>query len=308
MMRADGSHRRVLHRTYVQGEPVWSPDGRRIAFYGILDKNSEHTSIDVLGRDGSHFRRLTPHTWLEDCSWPAWTRDPNTVAFSRNLGCEGEIGIYTVRAEGSRLAALVKPTLNGIASDPAWSPDGRTVSYIGRAGLTLMNANGSNPHTLAAADVVSPGGTPSSPPTIWAPDGSRIYYLDARAGLSVIARDGTHRRRLVKTTDTGKPGEALRRVIDFSLSPDGKLIAFFAGDGKHRDLYLIQADGRHLRKLENDSGDPAWSPDGKWIIFDGAPKGTTSQIWIVNPDGHRLRNLSNDADNDYSPAWAPVPR
>jgi Tol biopolymer transport system component len=310
VMRVDGSQRRVLDATYAEGDPVWSPDGRRVAFFGLLDTNAEHTFIDVVDADGSHLRRLTPRTWLEDCSWPVWTRDSKTVAFTRNLGCDGDMGIYTARPDGSRLKALFKSNLNGPgASNPAWSPDGRTVSYIGKFGLTLMNANGSNPHPLAAADVAYPGGYPSPPPTIWSPSGSRIYYLDAGEGLSVINRDGTHRHRVVKPTREGKPGEAVRRVLNFSLSPDGKLIAFFAGDGKNKNLYVSHADGSHLKKLEDNSGDPTWSPDGKWIAFDGAPKSTKfSQIWIVNPDGHNLRDLSNDASDDSSPAWARVAR
>jgi Tol biopolymer transport system component len=112
----------------------------------------------------------------------------------------------------------------------------------------------------------------------------------------------------VTTTPQAKIGQGIRRVIEFALSPNGKLIAFGAGDGKDKNLCVVHADGSGLQKLANTSMAPSWSPDGKWIAFDGTPKGRPGQIWIANPDGRHLRDLSNDASYDYALAWAPATR
>jgi Tol biopolymer transport system component len=205
-----------------------------------------------------------------------------------------------VHADGTRLRAIFT---GGNDSDPAWSPDGGTASYLAGPRLMLMNADMSNKHPIPAADIEPILGIPTPPPTAWSPDGSRIYYLDVNLGISVIDRDNSHRRRVIVTTDQAKLGEGIQRVLEFALSPNGSLIAFCAGDGKNQNLYIVHTDGSGLRKLVDDSRDPSWSPDGKWIAFAG-----TGQIEIVSPDGHNLRNLSNDASFDYSPAWAPANR
>jgi Tol biopolymer transport system component len=298
VMRADGRRKRVLEGTYVGATPVWSPDGRQIAFFAI-DKNLEHTSIDVADRLGRSLRVLTPHAWVEDCSWPTWAHRPDTVAFTRNIACDNPTRIYTVRADGTQLHPIFSEDNN---SNPAWSPDGRTISYIAGSRLMLMDADTTNSHALPTADVASIIGIPTPPPTAWSPDGTRIYYLDIKGGISVIHRDNTHRQRVV-TTDQARVGDGIHRVIEFAVSPNGSEIAFAAGDGKHKNLYIVNANGSGLRKLAGDSNGPSWSPDGKWIAFAG-----TGNIRMVNPDGRNLRTVSNDADVDYAPAWAPPPR
>src|SRR4029450_7227783 len=55
-----------------------------------------------------------------------------------------------------------------------------------------------------------------------------------------------------------------------SWSPDGRQLVFSGGKGGLTDLYIVDRDGRNLRRLTNDrNGDnqPQWSPDGRTIAF-----------------------------------------
>jgi Tol biopolymer transport system component len=187
VMRVDGSRKRVFRHTFVNTTPVWSRDGSRIAFFSILDKNREHTFVDVVDRNGRGLRLLTPRSWLEDCSWPVWTSDSSTVAFTRNVECDGDIGIYTVRADGTRLRAFFDP----IGSDPAWSPDGRTVSYLG---------GGSALTTLRLMDIDGSKLANTSMDPSWSPDGKWIAFDGTPKGTGgqiwIVNPDGHNLRDL----------------------------------------------------------------------------------------------------------------
>ena len=55
------------------------------------------------------------------------------------------------------------------------------------------------------------------------------------------------------------------------VSPDGKRICFVADEGEGRDavrsLWVMDADGRHRRKLTDHAREHFWSPDGKRIGY-----------------------------------------
>jgi len=72
----------------------------------------------------------------------------------------------------------------------------------------------------------------------------------------------------------------------------------------------MNSDGSNVRLLK--AGPlhfPRWSPDGKYIAFDGEPAGCNFEIYIVKADGTEMRQvtkhpLSCAGDNKY-PSWSP---
>ena len=83
-------------------------------------------------------------------------------------------------------------------------------------------------------------------------------------------------------------------------------IAFASERDGDREIYVMDADGRDLRRLTNDpakDGPPAWSPDGTKIAFvsvrDGKP-----DIYLINADGTGVRRLADAPDDDLAPAWS----
>ncbi len=87
--------------------------------------------------------------------------------------------------------------------------------------------------------------------------------------------------------------------------------------GVNAQIYLMNADGTGLTRLTKDSGwdlEPAWSPDGKKIVFSScsafANCSTTRfgvvqrQIYVMNADGSAQTRLTGGGDN-VSPAWSP---
>ena len=125
-------------------DPVWSPDGRKLAFVRL---NARH-GIYVVKADGSGLRNLTPKP-VGAYADPAWSPDGRKLAFVSER--DGNSDVYVMNANGSGQRSLTRnPAYD---ADPAWSPDGRTIAFVshrdGNYGIYVMNADGSGQRRLA---------------------------------------------------------------------------------------------------------------------------------------------------------------
>jgi Tol biopolymer transport system component len=275
--------------------PVWSPDGRRIAFLSRRDGNKEVYAVNA---DGSGQRRLTRDA--SNSATPAWSLDGRQIAFEsvRN----GTTGVYAVNADGSGQRRLAR---NGHA--PAWSPDGRKLAFFSGATIYLMNADGSEHRSLTN---LLKGGRRSS--LAWSPDGRKLAFLFYRdcaqsCGLYVVRSDGSGLRNLTWKL-AGGFGKDAGAVSDSAWSPDGRKLAFVrlhAGLGT--PIYVVNPDGTGLLRLTRNpalDADPAWSPDGRKLAF-ARDRDGNSEIYVMNADGSGQRNLTRNPALDADPAWSP---
>jgi len=134
------------------------------------------------------------------------------------------------------------------------------------------------------------------------PDPSR----DEAAALHVAKTNGTglHRITAYGQADS-RPGGSVR------WSPDGTTI-LFAGQDHH--LYLVYPDGSALTKVNLPPGyanGPAWSPDGRWIIFSfwltPHQSGGVAHLYRARPDGTHLTAVSNGPNSDFLASWSRPP-
>src|SRR5947207_14606355 len=109
--------------------PVWSPDGIKIAFIGNLDYR--RFNLNVMNADGTRIIKLTDGI---DVSYATWSPDGKRIAFSDSCGSiEGlcPINIYTVNVDGTGLTNLTLNPRGAQDLEPAWSPDGTKIAFIG---------------------------------------------------------------------------------------------------------------------------------------------------------------------------------
>jgi TolB protein len=118
---ADGSNpRQVYLHLGVVFAPVWSPDGKRIAFASNAKGNFDLYTIDGSGAD---LKQLTTHPGMD--LFPGWSPDGKRIAFTRYEGDTADVYLLDVEG-GGESSVTSRP---GFDIDPAWSPDGKWIAY-----------------------------------------------------------------------------------------------------------------------------------------------------------------------------------
>jgi len=231
----------------------------------IGDKFKQIAIIDVE-------KKSLPHVLTKakiDHTNPAWSPEGRYLAFSMKNPLVTEIidpkrifveDIGLVPVEGGAVRKLTKSL--GPAYSPAFSPDGKTIAYIGHAqqygdytqpSIWSVSIEGGEPRDVTAGfdrplgdqsigDLLGHDEIHTRP--VWSPSGRSLYYLASYDGMTHLVQTDMENGRVRSVT------QGPRVIYDFSISRDGRHAAFCFSDPKiPNDVISLDLSSLHEIRL-----------------------------------------------------------
>jgi dipeptidyl aminopeptidase/acylaminoacyl peptidase len=313
--------------------PVWSPDGRRVAFVW------ERTGVQNLWVADAASVSATPPVALTkftagEVGAPFWSADGSALFFAHG----GDLWRVSVGGTGAA-PAPVWTTKTG-ESQIAPSPDRTRVAFV-REGDIWVRSLGDGAETRLTATPESEGGP------LWSPDGTRIAFSAAKVARHEYAPDYSGAKILYTVTErtpldiqvaqithiaqiaqvapassgggggaivTVAPSPAVERAVRW-LDATHLVFERVSQDTTTREIVIGDAITGEGRVLVREVDDKWWSvppaaqpgpqpsPDGRWIAFVSDRDGW-DRIYIVAAAGGEPVAISPAGREAWRPSWS----
>jgi dipeptidyl aminopeptidase/acylaminoacyl peptidase len=278
--------------------PVWSPDGKRIAFLSDRDGTNQ---LHVMWLDTREMAQLTH---LERApNNIKWSPDGKQIAFTA-FAPDNDPLLSVKLPERPRGAEWAKPAV--IVDRLSWAADGRGPVPKGNTHVFVIDATlGGTPRQITSGKYNHAGFD-------WSPDGKKIYFSAIRKPEAEYLRNDSE----IYSADlatleikqlTDRKGPDSNPVV----SPDGKYIAYVGYDDKMytnhvASLYLMNSDGSGKRALASGlSSSPqntGWLTTGNSLYFTSEAKGVTEIHWVSLANSQPRKTTTNTILGGFSVA------
>jgi Tol biopolymer transport system component/tRNA A-37 threonylcarbamoyl transferase component Bud32 len=278
----------------------WHPDGKWLAVTELYQDGTNGISLIPAG-PGEKRRLLSAPVSKARYGFPAFSPDGSSLAYLHSDGALN--GDFYVLELGPDVAVRGAPRRlspkSGSFGRIAWSPDGRFLIYGGFDADPYL-------YRLPVSGAARP---------------ERLELAGAGATLPAISRIGNRLAYARALGSSGmdiwrlEPGAPPKRLlssnladIDPQFSPDGKRIAYVSADSAGLALWVANQDGANPVQLTHGGstqrGSPRWSPDGRWIAFDGRSNDGRLDIFVIDAEGGNERRLTSYPSDENLPSWS----
>jgi Tol biopolymer transport system component/DNA-binding winged helix-turn-helix (wHTH) protein len=284
--------------------PTWSPDGREIAFLrNVGPARSNQHEIVVVPALGGAERLLA--TTVSTGPGLDWSPDGRLLAFVDKPRADAPNAIFILTIGTGERRQLSRPAQNMSwtgDTEPAFSPDGRTVAFVRYHGnstasdvyVQSLGAGEPRPVTSNQRGITDVG---------WSEDGRSVVFaggLPDEEGMSVASVPGREETRRLSVGD---------HAVAISVSRRGGRLAF---EQSIRDVNIWRAPGPaapgaspatpllHSTRIDHT---PDYSPDGTHIAL-GSTRSGRHAIWTCDQDGRGCVEFKGGPPLAY-PSWSP---
>ncbi len=291
----DGSKQvRLTSSPDSENSPRWSPNGRYLAFLSSRAGKAKGAQVWLLDRSGGEAQQLTDtkgklssYEWSPDskrlvlvvqdrdpddtdddkpASAPgASPKTPKPIVIDRYKFKQDIVGYLTQHPGRLYLFDIANKKTEPLTGEdlesatPSWSPDGKSIAFLGKQGKQAERYNiwdvytieahaGAAPHQVTHYDGVHSSASRARPE--WSPDGARLVYLQ-----TVGARlDQYNQNQLAVVPVAGGEPQVLAQKLDrpaFAprFSTDGSAILFLAADDRSQYLARVPLNDGEVEKL-----------------------------------------------------------
>jgi Tol biopolymer transport system component len=279
-------------------DPVFSPDGRRLAFMRATDDYSSRVFLAAVAADGRPGSAPTPLPYGgRETSQPVWSADGQSLLLIEGAPSSNG-GVVRASIDGSRPPQVITGLEH--AASIALAPAAERLA-IHRPGIDV---------DIWRLDLANPAQHGRlAPSTMWeegadySPDGTQLAFSSNRSGAREIWVADLSGERARQLTRFGGPVPGWAR-----WSPDGTQIVFDGRPAGDSEIFVVAADGGEPRQITSNPAEdarPTWGPDAS-IYFASNRTGRT-EIWRMSADGGNPVQITRDGGNtvEVSPdgAW-----
>jgi tricorn protease len=305
--RAGGPANRLTSGLGAETNPIFSPDGSKIAFTGQYDGSVD---VFVVNASGGVPKRLTWHPGFDLAV--AWTPDSQRVVFSsdRQANTTRYSQLFTISIDGGPESLIPLPT----AFEAAYSPDAKRLAYvpIDRAFNVWKRYRGGKTTPIWIADLATskvervPRENSNDFCPMWT--GNKVWFLSDREGITTLFNYDPQSKKVARAVENkGLDFKSASAAADaIVVEQMGALHLFDLKSGKLNPLKVtVSGDVAEVRekfaRVGNRLSNAGISPTGARAVFEGR-----GEILTVPAEKGEVRNLTNSTGvMDRDPAWSP---